>query len=81
MFRVQQWLKLPDSLISAVSRICGNMFASEAPAAQPYAMGATLEIQRQQQLEHYEQQALRARMGHLRNRVTTGLLAKVMLKS
>ncbi|KAJ7378265.1 Ubiquitin-associated domain-containing protein 2 [Desmophyllum pertusum] len=31
-------------------------------------MGATLEIQRVQQMEHYEQQTLRARMGHLRNR-------------
>lgn len=81
LFRVQQWLKLPDSLISAVSRMCGNMFTSEAPPAQPYAMGATLEIQRQQQLEHYEQQALRARMGHLRNRVTADLLVKVIVKS
>ncbi len=68
-FQVQQWLKLPDSLTSTVSRTVGNMFASDNPPAQPYAMGATLEIQRLQQIEHYEQQAMRARMGHLRNRV------------
>ncbi|KAL9965898.1 hypothetical protein ACROYT_G029756 [Oculina patagonica] len=67
-FQVQQWLKLPDSLTSTVSRTVGNMFASDNPPAQPYAMGATLEIQRLQQIEHYEQQAMRARMGHLRNR-------------
>lgn len=69
LFQVQQWLKLPESLTSAVSRTVGNMFTSGNPPAQPYAMGATLEIQRVQQMEHYEQQTLRARMGHLRNRV------------
>ncbi len=69
LFQVQQWLKLPDSLTSAVSRTVGNMFSSDNPPTQPYAMGATLEIQRLQQIEHYEQQAMRARMGHLRNRV------------
>lgn len=69
LFQVQQWLKLPDSLTSAISRTVGNLFSSESPPAQPYAMGATLEIQRLQQIEHYEQQALRARMGNLRNRV------------
>ena len=69
LFQVQRWLKLPDSLTSTISRAVGNWFSSEAPAAQPYAMGATLEIQRLQQIEHYEQQALRARMGNLRNRV------------
>jgi len=68
LFHVQRWLKLPDSLTSAVSGAFGSLFSSEAPPAQPYAMGATLEIQRQQQMEHYEQQAMRARMGHLRNR-------------
>ena len=69
LFRVQQWLKLPESLTSAVSRAFGNMFTSGNPPSQAYAMGATLEIQRLQQMEHYEQQAMRARMGHLRNRV------------
>lgn len=69
LFQVQRWLKLPEFLSSAVSRAFGNMFVSEEPPVQPYAMGATLEIQRQQQMEHYEQQAMRAaRMGHLRNR-------------
>lgn len=68
LFQVQRWLKLPDSLTSTISRAVGNWFSSEAPPAQPYAMGATLEIQRLQQIEHYEQQALRARMGNLRNR-------------
>lgn len=68
VFRVQQWLKLPESLTSAVSRAFGNMFTSGNPPSQAYAMGATLEIQRLQQMEHYEQQAMRARMGHLRNR-------------
>lgn len=60
---------MPDSLTSNISRAVGDWFSSEAPPAQPYAMGATLEIQRLQQIEHYEQQALRARMGNLRNRV------------
>lgn len=68
LFRVQRWLKLPDSLSSVVARMFGNTFTSQAPPLQPYAMGATLEIQRQQQIEHYEQQAMRARMGNLRNR-------------
>ena len=69
LFQVQQWLKLPESLTSAVSRAFGGLFSTETPPTQPYAMGATLEIQRAQQVEHYEQQAMRARMGHLRNRV------------
>ena len=69
LFQVQQWLKLPESLMSAVSRAFGGLFSTETPPTQPYAMGATLEIQRAQQVEHYEQQAMRARMGHLRNRV------------
>ena len=69
LFQVQQWLKLPESLTSAVSRAFGGLFSTETPPTQPYAMGATLEIQRTQQVEHYEQQAMRARMGHLRNRV------------
>lgn len=69
LFQVQRWLRLPDSLTSAISRAIGNWFSSESPPVQPYAMGATLEIQRLQQIEHYEQQALRARMGNLRNRV------------
>ena len=57
-------------MTGAVSRTFGNLFASQGPTSQPYAMGATIEIQRQQQMEHYEQQALRvARMGSLRNRV------------
>ena len=69
LFQVQQWLKLPESLTSPVSRAFGGLFSTETPPTQPYAMGATLEIQRTQQVEHYEQQAMRARMGHLRNRV------------
>lgn len=68
LFQVQQWLNLPESLTSAVSRAIGGLFSTESLPTQPYAMGATLEIQRAQQVEHYEQQALRARMGHLRNR-------------
>lgn len=68
LFQVQQWLKLPESLTSPVSRAFGGLFSTETPPTQPYAMGATLEIQRAQQVEHYEQQAMRARMGHLRNR-------------
>ena len=79
-FQVQHWLKLPDSLTSAVSRTVGNMFISDNPPAQPYAMGATLEIQRLQQIEHYEQQAMRARMGNLRNRVM-GIIILLMLTS
>ena len=71
LFQVQQWLNLPESLTSAVSRAIGGLFSTESLPTQPYAMGATLEIQRAQQVEHYEQQALRARMGHLRNRVNT----------
>ena len=70
MFHVQQWLTLPEFMTVAVSRTFGNLFASQGPTSQPYAMGATIEIQRQQQIEHIEQQALRgARMGSLRNRV------------
>ena len=70
LFHVQRWLKLPEFMTGAVSRTFGNLFASQGPTSQPYAMGATIEIQRQQQMEHYEQQALRvARMGSLRNRV------------
>lgn len=69
LFHVQRWLKLPEFMTGAVSRTFGNLFASQGPTSQPYAMGATIEIQRQQQMEHYEQQALRvARMGSLRNR-------------
>ena len=70
LFHVQRWLKLPEFMTVAVSTTFGNLFASQGPTSQPYAMGATIEIQRQQQMEHYEQQALRvARMGSLRNRV------------
>ncbi|XP_068685422.1 ubiquitin-associated domain-containing protein 2-like [Montipora capricornis] len=69
IFRVQQWLKLPEFAMAAVSRMLGDTFSSATPSTQSYPMGATLEIQRQQQIEHYEQQALTAaRMGHLRNR-------------
>lgn len=69
LFRVQQWLKLPEFVTTAVSRMVGDVFSSAAPSAQPHAMGATLEIQRQQQIEYYERQALTAaRRGHLRNR-------------
>ena len=70
LFRVQQWLKLPEFVTTAVSRMVGDVFSSAAPSAQPHAMGATLEIQRQQQIEYYERQALTAaRRGQLRNRV------------
>lgn len=70
LFRVQRWLKLPEFVTTTVSRMVGDVFSSAAPAAQPHAMGATLEIQRQQQIEYYERQALSAaRRGHLRNRV------------
>ena len=70
LFRVQQWLKLPEFVTTAVSRMVGDVFSSAAPSAQPHAMGATLEIQRQQQIEYYERQAMTAaRRGHLRNRV------------
>ena len=82
IFRVQQWLKLPEFAMAAVSRMLGDMFSSATPSTQSYPMGATLEIQRQQQIEHYEQQALTAaRMGHLRNRVLSDNTMFLSLKN
>ena len=67
---VRQWLKLPSFLVKFVSSTIGRFVQSSPPTMRPHAQGATLEIQRQQQMEWYEQQVWRARTTNVHQRVS-----------
>jgi hypothetical protein len=56
---VQSWLKLPGFFIRLFSSTFGRLFKNNEESAYPFPMGATLEIQEQQQMEWYEQQMWR----------------------
>ena len=61
LFYVCDFIKIPKFIASAVSKVFGRLLGSAAPVEPPFQMGATLEIQRQQQMEIMEQQMLFAR--------------------
>lgn len=69
IFYVKNWLKLPSFIINIAKKTIGRVFHSGNPPVQVQPMGATLEIQQQQQMEWFEQQMLRRREGELRQRV------------
>lgn len=56
MLRIQDWLVIPDWLARLTDLTLGRLLASSPPADGP--MGATLEIQRQEQMERLEHQML-----------------------
>jgi len=70
--RVQQWLVIPSSVASISSVTLGKLLASSPPVDGP--MGATLDIQRQEQTERWEQQMIlqRSRDARRVNRENTG---------
>ena len=53
---IQNWLVIPDWLARVTNLTFGRLLASSPPADGP--MGATLEIQRQEQMERLEHQML-----------------------
>ncbi|XP_031552770.1 ubiquitin-associated domain-containing protein 2-like [Actinia tenebrosa] len=74
---VQSWLKLPGFIVRLFSRVFGSLFQStpeESPY--PFPLGATVEIQEQQQMEWYEQQmiqrAVASNAAHQRTRSRAG---------
>ncbi|XP_074657779.1 ubiquitin-associated domain-containing protein 2-like [Tubulanus polymorphus] len=65
--KIQHWLRVPMCLARVASKTIGKLLSSPAPS-NPVPMGATLEIQRQQQMEHLEQQLTLQRAREYRNR-------------
>ena len=61
LFYICDFVKIPKFIAYAVSKIFGGLLCSSPPVEPPFQMGATLEIQRQQQMEIMEQQMLFAR--------------------
>lgn len=58
-FGIHRWLVIPRVVARACDATFGRLLRSQPPAQGP--IGATLEIQRQQQMEQLEQQMLMAR--------------------
>ncbi|XP_064638744.1 ubiquitin-associated domain-containing protein 2-like [Lineus longissimus] len=65
--KIQGWFKVPTRLANVAAKTLGWLLRSPPPMNQS-GMGATLEIQRQQQMERMEQQLARARQRDFRNR-------------
>ncbi|CAG2109829.1 unnamed protein product [Medioppia subpectinata] len=68
VFHVCDVIKIPKSVASGVSRLFGRLLCSGPPAESPIQMGATFEIQRQQQIELLEQQMLFNRYSDINTR-------------
>uniref|UniRef100_A0A2R5LLF5 Putative ubiquitin-associated domain-containing protein 2 n=1 Tax=Ornithodoros turicata TaxID=34597 RepID=A0A2R5LLF5_9ACAR len=60
---VQRWLCIPNWLAKLSDMTLGRLLSSSPPKEGPLQMGATLEIQRQQQAELLEMQLLQTRNG------------------
>lgn len=56
VLKIQDWLVIPDWLARLTNLTLGRLLSSSPPADGP--MGATLEIQRQEQMERLEHQML-----------------------
>ena len=65
--RVQQWLVIPSWIARLSEVTLGRLLASSSPTEGP--MGATLDIQRQEQMEQLEQQMLLQRSRDARRQV------------
>lgn len=68
VFRIQQWIRVPDFLSKIAALTLKWLLNSSPPQEGTLPMGATLEIQRQQQLELIEEQMLLARAQEFRER-------------
>ncbi|KAK2154295.1 hypothetical protein LSH36_271g00012 [Paralvinella palmiformis] len=71
IFWVQNWLRIPKFVAGAFHKTLGWLLYSPPPPEPSTPMGATLEIQRQQQIERLEQQMA---WGHLQPRHQGGLI-------
>lgn len=58
LFYVCDFIKIPKCVANVVNKLFGRFLCSSPPLEPPFQMGATLEIQRQQQMEIMEQQML-----------------------
>lgn len=58
MLRIQKWFRVPKVLAKMLDATIGRIISSSPPQEGILPMGATLEIQRLQQLEVLEQQML-----------------------
>ncbi|XP_067143588.1 ubiquitin-associated domain-containing protein 2-like isoform X1 [Centruroides vittatus] len=68
VLRIQQWIRVPDFLSKIAALTLKWLLNSSPPQDGTIPMGATLEIQRQQQLELIEEQMLLARAQEFRER-------------
>jgi len=68
VFHVCDIIKVPKCVASVVSKVLGGLLCSGPPAESPIQMGATFEIQRQQQIELAEQQMLFSRFAEMNPR-------------
>ncbi|XP_023229781.1 ubiquitin-associated domain-containing protein 2-like isoform X2 [Centruroides sculpturatus] len=68
VLRIQQWIRVPDFLSKIAALTLKWLLNSSPPQEGTLPMGATLEIQRQQQLELIEEQMLLARAQEFRER-------------
>jgi hypothetical protein len=65
---VSDLFQIPESVANFVSRAFGWLLETSPPREGPLLMGATLEIQRQQQIEILEQQMMMSRTREMRDR-------------
>lgn len=68
VFRIQNWIKVPSFLSRIAAVTIKRLLNSSPPQEGTLPMGATLEIQRQQQLELIEEQMILARAQEFRDR-------------
>ncbi|CAG0899612.1 unnamed protein product [Darwinula stevensoni] len=66
--RIQQLLKLPNIVAKLFDKTLGRLLDSGDSPESPIPLGATLELQRQQQMELLEQQIILSRMREMRRR-------------
>ena len=59
---MKSWIRFPGLLGSICKKTLGNMLKTPAPSDLNKAIGATLEIQRQQHMEQLEQQMMMAQL-------------------
>lgn len=71
VFWIQNWLRIPKFLAKAFHKTLGWLLYTPPPPEPSTPMGATLEIQRQQQIERLEQQMA---WGHLQPRHQGGFM-------
>lgn len=73
---IPHWLVVPKVIARACDATLGRLLRSQPPAQGP--IGATLEIQRQQQMEQLEQQMLMARARDQRRHAQVSVSSSIL---